>query len=252
MNPVPALWILALAEAHQVEDGGYALLHKVICDTLSRGGLEMRHAMGTARWWRWASRSCGILISVISVTACGHDGAPPTALADAARRGDLAEIDGLVAAGADVDQPSGRADWPPLIHAIHKGRTAAVSRLLVHGASVAGDAGRRALLMASGYGDVETVRLLLARGVQLPRTAEEGASLIAAAVGGAWDIDYEWTGCERHTQVVRLLLAADSDLRVVRELAPRSIARARATFQNRVAEMYVRRKGCSELLRLLN
>jgi hypothetical protein len=212
----------------------------------------MSHAMVMARWWRRVFRPFAVLATVIIVAACGHDGAPPTALADAARRGDLAEIDGLVAAGADVDQPSGRADWPPLIHAIHKGRTAAVSRLLAHGASVAGDRGRRALLMASGYGDVETVRLLLARGVQLPQTAEEGASLMAAAVGGAWDIDYEWTGCERHTQVVRLLLAADSDLQVVRELSPRSIARARATFQNRVAEMYARRKGCDQMLRLLN
>ena len=210
----------------------------------------MRRQTVTAR--RWACRLAGSLVMVITLDACGHEGPPTTALATAAREGDLTEIDRLIAAGADVNQASGRADWPPLVHAVHKGQRAAVVRLIEHGASLEGDTGRRALSMASGYGEVETVKVLLAKGVALPKTAEEGGSLMAAAVGGAWDLDYEWSGCERHTQVVRLLIAADADLRVVRELSPRSIARARSTFQNRVAEMYARRKGCDELLRLLN
>jgi hypothetical protein len=45
--------------------------------------------------------------------------------------------------------------------------------------------------------------------------------------------------------------ARDSDLRVVRELSPTSVARARSTFENRVARWYARRKGCDELLRIV-
>lgn len=201
---------------------------------------------------RRACQWSGGLVMLITLAACGQGGTPTTSLASAAREGDLTAIDRLIAGGADVNQTSGRADWPPIVHAIHEGQRAAAVRLLEHGASIEGDAGRRALLMASGYGDAETVKLLLEKGVELPKTAEEGGLLMATAIGGVWDIDHEWSGCDRHTQVVRLLLAADSDLHVVRELSPRSVARARSTFQNRVAEMYARRKGCTDLLRLLN
>src|SRR5688572_4006073 len=94
-----------------------------------------------------ATRSAIPLVVILLFGACAQ-GAPPTPLAAAARRGDLADIDRLIATGADVNEPSGRNNWPPLIHAIHKGRRQAVMRLLEHGASLDGNVGRTALFMA--------------------------------------------------------------------------------------------------------
>ena len=192
----------------------------------------------------------GAVLAVVLVVACGT-GQPITPLATAARSGDLATIDRLITAGADVNEPSGVNGWPPVMHAIHTGQRQAVARLLDRGASLDGKVGRQALFMATGYGDAETVSVLLSRGVQLPQDASSAGSLIAAAIGGAWDIDYRWSGCDRHTAVAKLLVARDSDLRVVGELSPTSVARARSTFENRVARWYARRKGCDELLRIV-
>ena len=189
-------------------------------------------------------------LAVLMLVACGP-GQPVTPLATAARSGDLSAIDTLVAAGADINEPSGVNGWPPLIHAIHKGQRQALVRLLERGASVEGRVGRTALFMASGYGDAETVSLLLSHGVPVPDDAPSAASLRAVTVGGAWDIDYQWSGCDRHAAVARLLVARDPDLRVVGELSPTSVARARSTFENRVAHWYAHHKGCDELLRIV-
>lgn len=172
-------------------------------------------------------------------------------LAVAARNGDLAEIDRLIAAGSNVNEASGRNDWPPVIHAVHKSKRPALTRLLERGASLEGDVGRKALFMASGHGDAETVALLLSRGAPMPDSVTAAGELIAVAIGGAWDIDYEWSGCDRHTAVAKLLVARDSDLRVVGILSPTSFARAKSTFQYRVARWQARRKGCDELLRIV-
>ena len=88
---------------------------------------------------------------------CTH---PLTPLAAAARAGDLQEIDRLVAAGADVNARSGVNNWPPLLHAIHRDRTAAVARLLAHGASIEGQCGVDAVRMAEREGHPELVPLL--------------------------------------------------------------------------------------------
>jgi ankyrin repeat protein len=190
------------------------------------------------------------LLVVLLLGACTQ--APPlTPLAAAARTGDLAAIDRLAAAGVDLNAPSGSNHWPPVMHAIHKGQRPALARLLERGASLVGTTGPKALFMASGYGDAETVSLLLSRGVPMPDSVPAAAELIAVAIGGAWDIDYQWSGCERHTAVARLLVARDPDLRVVSELSPTSVARVRSTFENRVARWYARRKGCDELLRIV-
>jgi ankyrin repeat protein len=190
------------------------------------------------------------LLAVLLLGACGQ--APPqTPLAAAARNGDLADIDRLVAAGADLNQPSGRNDWPPVIHAVHKGQHLAAARLLERGASLNGDVGRRALFMASGSGDADTVALLLSRGVPMPDSVPAAGELIAVAIGGAWDVDYQWSGCDRHAAVAKLLVARDPDLRVVGILSPTSLSRARSTFEYRVARWYAERKGCHELLRIV-
>jgi len=164
---------------------------------------------------------------------------PLTPLASAARTGDIQAIDRLIAEGADINAGSGVNHWPPLMHAIHKTQPAAIARLIEAGASVDGRIGRQALLMASGYGDAHTVSLLLDRGVDPRDDGEAGAHVMAAAVGGSWDIDYRWSGCERHTAVVRSLLARDAGLRL--GSAPDGIA----------ARLYAKNKGCGTLLQLV-
>jgi len=183
------------------------------------------------------------LVGIVAiVTGCPRMMAsryPLTPLATAARTGDVQAIDRLITTGADINAGSGVNNWPPLMHAIHKGQPGAIARLVEAGASVDGRLGRRALLMASGYGDATTVSLLLARGVDPRDDGDAGAHVMAAAVGGSWDIDYHWTGCNGHTAVVRSLLARDAGLRL--GSAPDAIA----------ARVYAKSKGCTALLQLV-
>ena len=177
---------------------------------------------------------------------------PGTALGIAALEGDVAAIDRLIGAGANVNEPSYLHDWPPVIHAIHKGQLQAVVLLLERGASLDGAIGEKALLMASSSGDADILGVLLARGVPLPKDGPKAASLVAAAVGGSWDYDSTWSGCERHTAVARMLVARDPDLRTVGSPWPASVARAKSTLEYRVARLYARLKDCDELLRVVS
>ena len=188
-------------------------------------------------------------LAVVMLAACVPS-VPLTPLATAARSGDLEAVDRLLAAGADINEPSGVNGWPPVVHAIHTRQRQVLVRLLERGASLEANAGRDALFMASGSGDAETVAILLSRGVPLPQDAPSMASLIAVAIGGAWDIDYSWS-CDRHTAVAKLLVAKDADVKVVGILSPTSVARARSTLEYRVARWYAQHKGCDELLRVV-
>lgn len=102
----------------------------------------------------------GALLLAAAVSACGY-GVPVSPLAAASRSGDLAEIDRLLAAGADINAGSGVNDWPPIIHAIHKGQIAALEHLLDRGAVLTPDGARRALNVARGSGDEAPVRTIL-------------------------------------------------------------------------------------------
>jgi hypothetical protein len=63
--------------------------------------------------------SIAIVVTVFAVSAC-EERLPMTPLAGAARRGDVAEIDRLIAAGADVNEHANLKGWPPIIHAIRR------------------------------------------------------------------------------------------------------------------------------------
>jgi ankyrin repeat protein len=201
-----------------------------------------------------AFTSAFVILGVLMFGAC-DEGVPGTPLAAAARRGDLAEIDRLIALGANVNEPSSRRDWPPIVHAIHTRERAAVVRLLDRGASLDRQGGRTALEMASGYGDAETVRVLLSRGARIPTTDGGAGSLMGAAFAGAWDIDYRWSGCERHTDVVRTLLAHDPRLRQHLPNRVKGLPYSPASLAGKLARVYagwfVRHKGCDELVRIL-
>ena len=183
--------------------------------------------------------------------AAGCRTRPDTALAAAASRGDIAEIERLVAAGSDINSTasghgltalmvaarSGRVQaihtlirlganaeaidrasngWTAMMHAVHKHQIAAVRALLDEGADpdhAVDEHQYTPLIMAAGYGYTDIVELLLAAGADPRKTTVGGYNALAAAVGGRSDIDrFTMGSCQ--TATVKALLKAAPDLRV--------------------------------------
>ena len=164
----------------------------------------------------------------------GTDGNDLTPLAWAARHGRIQTIAVLLEHGADPDLAAERPDWVPLVHAVHSGQNLAVAELVAGGANIRGPGGQRALRMAAGYGNAVAVREMLAHGAD-PRIP----GLLDEAVGGAWDIDYTWPGCESQTDTVRALLEVAPDLKVGED------------FLNRRALSKAKKRGCTELVEMI-
>jgi ankyrin repeat protein len=154
----------------------------------------------------------------------------PLGLAARIGRTDIAGV--LLDAGASSEMVSGVNDWTPLVHAVHRGQEEMV-RFLLSRTHPSQEVLDEALTMAAGYGMPGLVRELLAAG------APGGADALVGAVGGAWDIDAEWNGCETHTETVRALIDATPGLRVP------------DTFAGRSALRFAKKKGCTEMLALL-
>ncbi len=122
-----------------------------------------------------------------------HADADPDAIAEAgwgplhlaSRHSDLAVLRALVAGGADIELRDRRNGWTPLLHAIHVRNGPAVTALIEAGADVnrTGKSGMTPLIMASGYGMTDSVRLLLASGAN-PRAEMRGLNALWAAAGG--------------------------------------------------------------------
>jgi len=164
-----------------------------------------------------------------------------TALIWAARRGETESVQLLLAAGADPDLHDGYVNgWTPIMHALHKGQTETVRVLLAAGAdpNVPANGGYTPLLMAAGYGNADAVTALLAAKAD-PRAQAGGETPLTAAVGGSWDIDNAWSGCEAHTATVRAILAAAPGLRLPEN------------SEGTAALASARKKGCEEILRLV-
>ncbi len=168
----------------------------------------------------------------------GRDG-EFTPLIWAARSGQVEALRLLVARGADPNRRAGVNDWTPVLHAIHKGQTDTAVALLEAGARLDGSIGEEALMMAAGYGNAWMVRVLLERGMDPHAGNSNGMTPLSNAVGGAWDIDYSWTGCGPHTEVVRALLERAPDLKLP------------DNAWGKAARLQARRKGCDEMLSLL-
>jgi ankyrin repeat protein len=170
----------------------------------------------------------------------GPNGVTPLMIA--ARRGALDAMNALFDAGADPDRRDRRFDWTPLMHAVHKGQAKATEALLERGAdpNLATEGRLTPLMMAAGDPDPRIVERLLAHGAN-PRTAGEyGDTPLARAVsGGALsDIDRPILGgC--HPATVRALLAHDPALRLP------------ANFEGRVALIWARLRGCSDVVTLV-
>lgn len=155
---------------------------------------------------RWVA--CGLLAVL---TGCGL-GEAVSPLIAAARAGDIEKIKRLAAAHVDLDEPGGGNHWTPLMHAIHKHQAGAVEALLIAGAHVNAVSGNTtALIMASGYGQADIVKLLLDHGADPKLAVRPGVTALAAAVGGSNDPDNHTAGtCQTNT--VKLLLDRDSSL----------------------------------------
>lgn len=159
-------------------------------------------------------------------------GREPSPLAWAARLGRTDIMEVLLDAGSNPAQGSGVNGWTPLVHAVHKEQDKAVQWLLARTHPDAASL-TEALTMAAGYGSLQTVQHLLKAG------ARPTADTLTDAVGGAWDIDGEWNGCAPHTETVRALLGTSPDLRVP------------DTFAGRAALRFARKKGCTDMLSLV-
>lgn len=92
-----------------------------------------------------------------------------TLLHAAARRGNVALLQALIARGADLELVGEHLD-SPLMHAVHSGKTEAVALLLDAGAKVNAQVGRfgfTALTTAIQWGSLPMVELLIARGADV-------------------------------------------------------------------------------------
>jgi beta-lactamase regulating signal transducer with metallopeptidase domain len=154
------------------------------------------------------------------------------ALYEAAEQGDLAEIEDLLRAGANVNAVI-HGDGSPLIGAARRGRLDIVTTLLNHGADpnvpVPGDGS--ALIAAAGGGRLDIVRTLLDRGADpnMP-VVGDGNPLIAAAGRGRID-------------VINLLLARGANIEQVVPGDENALIAASAYGQLQAVQLLVSRRA---------
>jgi beta-lactamase regulating signal transducer with metallopeptidase domain len=123
------------------------------------------------------------------------------ALYEAAQDGDIAEIDGLLQAGANINSAID-GDGSPLIAAARRGREAVARHLLDRGADpnmpVPGDGSP--LIAAATVGALNIVSLLLDRGALVDQVVPDDENALIQASGGG------------HLDVVKLLVARGADV----------------------------------------
>jgi ankyrin repeat protein len=137
-----------------------------------------------------------LLKARVDVNAPSPDGS--TALHWAAERADVQAVDLLLAAGADV-KAANRYGVTPLIVACTSGNAAIVQRFLQTGAdpNTALPEGETVLMTAARTGKVEAVKLLLAHGADV--NATESVRRQTALM---------WAAAENHPDVIRVLAEA--------------------------------------------
>ena len=129
-------------------------------------------------------RGWSLTLCAVVWVGCGVPSISP--IASAARKGDTQAIASLVKAGQSPDEPSGVNGWTPLMHAIHTNKLQSVEALLRAGANVNRSCcrGLTPLILASGNGQSEIVRLLLQRGADALHQGEDGRTALDVAIMG--------------------------------------------------------------------
>jgi len=216
----------------------------------------------------------GLAVSLV-FTACDHD--PPSPLAEAAARNDVAVLRQLLAQGHKADDRAG--SWTPLIRAARSGSVDAINALLDSGADInlpgssgdnwdatplqhailerqpatvrvllerGADPNRSArpslspLFLAAGDTDPTILKLLLAHGVDPAIEDEDGVSPLARAVSAGTFHGPDrpmFGGCRVET--VRALIAHSPELRLRRNTAWND------------AVWWARFQRCSDVLKLI-
>ncbi|MEA2336122.1 MAG: uncharacterized protein QOE82_129 [Thermoanaerobaculia bacterium] len=146
--------------------------------------------------------------------ANAHDSAGYTPLIAAARAGNVEMIRLLTSRGANPDLADTAVNsWTPLLHAVHKAQPGSIAALLDAGANpnAADPHGTTPLMLASGYGQTEIVKILLAHKADPRLAASDGITAIDLARSGVPDID-RFTVFDCQNDTVKALLAADPKL----------------------------------------
>ena len=177
-----------------------------------------------------------MLLSALLLVGCGLFSGPISPLISAARSGDVAKIRELATSGADLNAAGGVNGWTPLMHAVHTNQPGSVQALLDKGASVDLHAGgTTALIMASGYGYTDIVKILLEHGANSRAIARDGTTALEAALEGSSDMDRNTAG-QCQTATVKAIVESDRTLRLAEDSAAMQAAR---------------RAGCTEALAML-
>ena len=181
-----------------------------------------------------------VILGVLVASAVGAE-IPPAIdqrLIDAATRGDVANVKGLLAQGASVQARDGQG-WTALMAATHANQVAVAAVLIAAGSDVNARDNKKdsPYLYAGAEGRLEILRLTLADGADLRSTNRfGGTALIPAAEKGhvenvrellktKIDVnhvnDLGWTALmetamkknrgANHTEITKLLLAAGAD-----------------------------------------
>src|SRR5262249_32239 len=130
------------------------------------------------------------VLFVLLLLACGTSSDDRPLIA-AARSGDAAGVTQLVKQGADPNQRFSANGWPALLHAVHKHQLGTALVLLDAGVDLncGYSRGYTPLMMAAGYGRVDTVKLLFARGANARAADDRGATVLDYVCDGVNDID---------------------------------------------------------------
>lgn len=128
------------------------------------------------------ARLLTVLLSIAVLFVAGVRGAGDSAVSRAVKAGDIATVNKLIAARADINSPSGDGSTP-LLWATHESNIKMAQALIAGGAKVdvPNNYGVTPLLDASRTGDVEMIQLLLKAGANPNLTHPEGESPLMAA-----------------------------------------------------------------------
>lgn len=141
-----------------------------------------------------------------AIDARDANGATPLLVATHSNQVDAARV--LIQAGADVNAKDGIHD-SPYLYAGARGHDEILKMTLAHGADLKSTNryGGTALIPAAERGLVDTVRMLINAGVDVNHVNKlQWTALLEAVILG--------NGGPRHTEVVRLLVAAKADVNI--------------------------------------